>query len=341
MDRSRVTAVIPCYNVSRACVDVVGEAARHAGRVIAVNDGSTDDTLSWLKSTGCEVIDLPVNGGKGVALRHGFEAALAGDCDAVVTLDGDGQHRPNEIDSLVAQADRAGSDVVVGVRDLSAMPPRSRFGNTMTRWFFCAQTGKALADTQTGFRLFRSEALRQLMPRLKWGRYETEMQMLFLAARMRLSVAAAPISTVYFDNNKLTSFRTVTDSLRVLLMVLRYAATGLSSWLLETAVFSVIVYRHPERYGVALAAGRGLSLVNHYLLSRFFTFRVRRRVGWGEVASYAGVAGLNLAVSYVILHALIELLQLPAIPALVATQLMMFVVTFMLLQRFTFRVGVN
>ncbi len=338
MNDPKVTAIIPCYNTSRACIDVVRRAFAHADRVIAVDDGSTDDTLEALRETGCEIVQLPVNQGKGVALRHGFEAALAGDCDYVVTLDGDGQHLPEEIDGLVARAEETGADLVVGVRRIAKMPVRSQFGNLWTRWLYRAQTGTKLPDTQSGYRVLRAAALRRLMDRVRWARFETEMDMLFKARRLGMQVATAPISTVYIDANRLTKFRTLTDSMRVFFVVLRYAAAGVSAAVLEFVLFSMMVLGHPERYLWALPIARAVSLVTHYLMSRFFAFRVGRRIGPAELGSYALVAALNLAGSYAFLYVLITLGGLNAILSKAISQTILFVLTFVLLQRFTFRV---
>ncbi len=341
MDRPKVTAVIPCYNVSQACVDVITRAQAHAGRVIAIDDGSTDDTLDWIKTTGCDVIELPENQGKGVALRHGFEAAIADDCDYVVTLDSDGQHLPEEIDNLVSAAVETGSDVVVGSRRVSEMPPQRQVGNLLTRWTFRLQTGKKLRDTQTGYRLFTPAALKKIMPGLSWGRYETEMAMLFNADHLGLKMTTAPISTVYIGDNKLTSFRSLPDSMRIFVVVLRYAAAGISSAILEFALFSAIVWLFHFHYVPALLISRAVALVNHYLVSRFFAFRVRKKIHRDEMFRYAVVAGVNMAASFAFLYLLINLLGLNVILSKAVSQTVLFWVTFLLLKQYTFKVSLR
>lgn len=341
MDKPKVTAVIPCYNVSQACVDVITRAQAHADRVIAIDDGSDDDTLEWIKTTGCEVIVLPENQGKGVALRHGFEAAIADDCDYVVTLDSDGQHLPEEIDNLVSAAVETGSDVVVGARRVSEMPPQRQVGNLLTRWIFRLQTGKKLRDTQTGYRLFTPSALRKMMPAMSWGRYETEMAMLFNADHLGLKMTTAPISTVYIGDNKLSSFRNLPDSIRIFFVVLRYAAAGISSAILEFALFSAAVWLFHVNYIPALLISRAVALVNHYLVSRFFAFRVRKKIHRDEMFRYAVVAGINLAASFAFLHLMITLAGLNIILAKAISQTVLFWVTFFMLKQYAFRVSLR
>lgn len=338
MKNRKVTAVIPCFNTSRACIDVIERARGRVDRVIAVDDGSTDDTLDALRETGCEIVQLPVNQGKGVALRHGFEAALSGECDYIVTLDGDGQHLPEEIDGLVARADQTGADIVVGVRRISEMPLRSQFGNLWTKWLYRAQTGTSLPDTQSGYRVFTSAAVRALMGKVRWARFDTEMDMLLAARRGGLRTATAPISTVYIDQNRLTKFRTLTDSMRVFFVIVRYAAGGVAAAITEFVLFSAIVWGHRQRYLWALLVSRAVALVTHYFLSRFFAFRLGRRIGPRELTSYALVAATNLGASYGFLYLLISVSGLNAILSKAVSQSILFVLTFVLLQKFTFRV---
>src|SRR6185312_5712836 len=102
----RVCCVIPCYNLAAVCGPIVRAAAGFAGRVIAVNDGSVDETESVLREVAAtcanvEVVTLPKNCGKGIALLEAFRHARTGvPFDVLVTLDGDGQHRPEDIPRL-------------------------------------------------------------------------------------------------------------------------------------------------------------------------------------------------------------------------------------------------
>ena len=71
----RIAVVIPCYNTSSRCADVVARTMPFADAVVAVDDGSIDDTAEHLRGGGCLVLQLPVNSGKGAALAAGFREA--------------------------------------------------------------------------------------------------------------------------------------------------------------------------------------------------------------------------------------------------------------------------
>jgi LmbE family N-acetylglucosaminyl deacetylase len=218
-----VCAVIPCYQVARYCVPVVRDAARHADLVLAFDDGSTDGTGERLRELAAnsngriEVLSAPVNRGKGVALLSAFAHALAHvPFDVLVTLDGDGQHRPADIERL-ASAWQGGADFVVGAREaFASMPLRSRIGNTLTSALMRRVSRACPADTQSGFRAHDRSFVEEITLNVGGARYETEARILTLALRTRRTIASVPIPTVYLDDNRSSHFRPVADSTRIL-----------------------------------------------------------------------------------------------------------------------------
>lgn len=225
----RVAVIVPCYNTSAACFDVVRRALALTPHVLAVNDGSTDDTREHLRRTGAAVLDLPRNAGKGAALRAGIEEALRGadgrlgaDVQFIVTLDGDGQHNPEDIPRLLDAARQSSADLVIGGRDVDLMPPRSRFGNRFSRALFYAGTGEDVPDTQSGYRLMSARLARRLLDAVRWGRYETEFAILFTTVGLGFTVASIEIPTIYFDENRRSHFQPFRDSLRVFAVTCRH-----------------------------------------------------------------------------------------------------------------------
>ena len=96
---ANVVAIIPAYNEEEALPDVIAKTLKHVDRVIIVNDGSDDKTAEVAVEAGAEVINHSTNLGKGEALKSGFKAIE--DDSIIVTIDGDGQHNPDEIPDLV------------------------------------------------------------------------------------------------------------------------------------------------------------------------------------------------------------------------------------------------
>ena len=186
----RVCAVIPCYNLESVCGPIVRAAAGFADRIIAVNDGSEDETEAVLRAVAAEcpnvdVLSLPKNCGKGIALLEAFRRASSRDSfDILVTLDGDGQHRPEDIPRLAQTMIEGNHALVIGERlAREAMPLRSRLGNTITAGVMKLVHPAAPTDTQSGYRAFRRDFVSEIVEKINGGRYETELEMLLLALR--------------------------------------------------------------------------------------------------------------------------------------------------------------
>jgi glycosyltransferase involved in cell wall biosynthesis len=227
--RNRVAVVIPCYNTSSAVTDVIRKTLAVTDAVLAIDDGSTDDTPEHLKASGVRSLRLEQNSGKGVALRAGIEEVLKGtggvlhgDFDYVVTIDGDGQHNPADIPRLVECAGREQADLVIGVRDVRQMPPKSRFGNRVSRMLFFLGTGEYVTDTQSGFRLMSVRLASTLLGPVRWRRYETEAEILSQTIALGFRIATVEIETIYFDRNRRTHFDPFWDSMRVFTVLGRY-----------------------------------------------------------------------------------------------------------------------
>ncbi|HYI86431.1 MAG TPA: glycosyltransferase family 2 protein, partial [Burkholderiales bacterium] len=133
----KVIAVIPAYNEAATIRDVARRALAELEDVIVVDDGSTDDTAAALADLPLMLISNPANLGKGASLWRGFAVALAHGADAVVTLDGDAQHRPEDIPRLIAAAGEHPGRVIIGARlwDKGKVPPLRYFGNRFANFW--------------------------------------------------------------------------------------------------------------------------------------------------------------------------------------------------------------
>ncbi|MDB6169595.1 MAG: hypothetical protein JWM88_2459 [Verrucomicrobia bacterium] len=230
----RTCCVIPCYNLADICGPVVRAAADFAEHVIVVNDGSADGTERVLREIAQErgsrvrVLTFPENRGKGVALLEAFRlAAETVPFDVLVTLDGDGQHRPEDIPRLVRATVDGNRSLVIGERlAREEMPLRSRLGNTLTAGVMKLFHPAAPIDTQSGFRAFHRDFVREIVGTIEGGRYETELEILLLALRGRRSIGSVPIPTVYVDGNRLSHFRPIVDSWRIYRALFRSPTGG-------------------------------------------------------------------------------------------------------------------
>jgi glycosyltransferase involved in cell wall biosynthesis len=213
-----VGVVIPAYNPGARLEPVLEKVLRHTRRVLVVDDGTTDGGTDCADQLGVEVFRFPVNRGKGYALITGYARMLADPAiRCVASMDADGQHDPDELPGLCAAFDREDSDLLIGSRDFGSghVPLRSRFGNVLTIGVTRLLLGVSLPDTQSGYRLLSRRFLETVLPEVRGGRYETEMELLALAITGGFRVTPAPIRTLYETGNPSSHFHKVRDSYRI------------------------------------------------------------------------------------------------------------------------------
>ncbi len=217
----KVTALIPAYNEAKTIVGLVDRTLGAIGHVILVDDGSTDGTADLVDREAVQILRQPENRGKGESLIAGFQAARAAGYEFVVTLDADGQHRPEDIPGLLAWADSG--TIVVGSRMSQAhLIPKGRYlANQIANFFISWAAGQWIQDTQCGFRVYPIGLFDEI--RLKRGRrygFVLESEVLIEASRAGFRVVAVPIPALYDTVLQRPShFRPVRDIAAIVLMV--------------------------------------------------------------------------------------------------------------------------
>lgn len=238
-DTFSICAIIPTYNNGKTIVDVVERTYQQLKDVIVVVDGSTDDTLQQLQSLHLpiDIVVLPCNGGKGCALKVGFSKAIERGFDYALTLDGDGQHYPEDIPLLIDELSlHVENTMIIGSRGLKQenMPTQNTFANKFSNFWFTLQTGLRLPDTQSGMRIYPLHHLGHY----QWitSRYESELELLVFAAWRNLNIYPVPIRVYYPPKRERVShFKPVYDFTRISI---------LNTFLCVLA----IVYGLPSRY---------------------------------------------------------------------------------------------
>lgn len=197
---SRILALIPAHQEGPRIGAVVAGAARHLP-VLVVDDGSTDDTAARAQAAGARVLPQRPNQGKGAALRAGFRQALDEGWDAVITLDADGQHDPDEIDRFVIAFDAPGpagppAELIVGRRDFRRMPAVRRLSNALGTAIFSWAVGQPIPDNQSGYRLLGRRLMTAMLDSREAG-FELEVEMLAVCLRRGWTLGWVPVSTIY------------------------------------------------------------------------------------------------------------------------------------------------
>ncbi len=212
LESTTCAAVIPCFNEGATIATQVGATRRHLSMVIVVDDGSTDNTATQAAGAGATVISHGRNLGKGAALRTGFSMALKRGFEWAVTMDGDGQHSPDDLPNMLRRAETSGALLIVGNRmpQARAMPWLRRRVNIWMSRKLSQRAGRVLPDTQSGFRIVHLPTWSALP--LSAQRFEVESEMLMAFVAANCPVAFEPIQVI--PPGRSSHIRPVADTLR-------------------------------------------------------------------------------------------------------------------------------
>ncbi|MCX6268438.1 MAG: DUF2062 domain-containing protein [Bacteroidetes bacterium] len=210
--------IVPTYNNDHALEEVIRGVLQYTGDVIIVNDGSTDQTSSILnRFPAIQKISIPVNTGKGWALRQGFRHAIERGYRYAITIDSDGQHFPEDLPLFLEMVENHPDSMVLGARDMTMeeVPGTSSFGHKFSIFWFKVETGITVLDVQTGFRLYPLNKIKQI----RWfvsKKYEFEVEILVRLAWMGVDILSVPVKVYYAPKEiRVSHFRKFRDFTRV------------------------------------------------------------------------------------------------------------------------------
>lgn len=190
-----IIGLIPAYNEEIRLGAVLSSVKKYLP-VVVVDDGSTDRTAAVATAGGAFLVEQHPNQGKGAALRAGFSFALEHGYSAVVTLDADGQHDPDEIPSFIEAYNLHQADLIIGERDFSHIPFVRRLANTLGRITFSWAMGQPVADNQSGYRLISRRLFEALLSSKEQG-FEFEVEMIATCIESGYTLSWIPIKTIY------------------------------------------------------------------------------------------------------------------------------------------------
>jgi len=218
-DSEKLSIIIPAKNEAVSIGGLVSEIRRmyeHA-EILVVDDGSDDDTADFAEQAGATVIGHPISLGNGAAVKAGARAASG---DILVMMDGDGQHKPEDIPSLIAKLDE-GFDMAIGARDSGSHAGVGRlFANGLYNVFASLISGHRILDLTSGFRASRADYFKKFLYLLPNGfSYPTTITMAFL--RSGFPVTFVPIKAL--ERSGKSHIRPIRDGVRFLAIIFRIA----------------------------------------------------------------------------------------------------------------------
>ena len=246
--------IIPTYNNEKTIVKIITDTLIYTDKIIVVNDGATDSTSELLKpfETKLTVIHLSKNSGKGIALRTAFKKALEFGYRYAITIDSDGQHFPEDFELFLDKIVHAPDSLIIGSRNMNSenVPGGSSFGNKFSNFWFWAETGIKLPDTQSGFRLYPIHELQKI--KFFSSRFEFEIEIIVKAAWRGISVLPIPIQIYYAKaEERVSHFRPGKDFLRISLLNAYF-------------VILAFLWYHPMRFFRGLTPGNIKAFVIKY-----------------------------------------------------------------------------
>ncbi len=287
----RVLVLVPAFNEERLIGSLLLRLKQLPVEILVVDDGSEDRTAQIAQAAGVKCLSLAKNQGKAAALNLGMQAARETQPDAVVLIDADGQHLPEELPVLVAPVLAGEADICIGSRyleDRSNTPSGRRIGHKLINLATSLPSGMSSSDSQSGYRALSKHAYEAMTFQSSGFTVESEMQ--FIAAEHKLRVVEVPITIRYLDKAKRPA--------------IQQGASVLNGILRLTGQYRPLLYFGAT--GLVLVVGgvvMGLVVIDRYIQLQ------QLAVGYAMITVLLGIAGLLLLTTGVTLHSVRSLLN--------------------------------
>jgi len=233
IDAINCCVLIPTYNNHKTLKRVIDGVLEYTNHIIIVNDGSTDTTKAILSNyTDLEQIHLEKNKGKGNALRIGLKKAEDLGFEYMLSIDSDGQHYTDDIPLFIDELTKSTNKnlLLIGARNLNAkgMPRKNSFANKFSNFWYWAETGHKLQDTQSGFRLYPVKVVNKI--KFLSTKYEFEVEVMVKASWRGVLVKNIPIRVLYDPLERVSHYRPFMDFVRI---------SAINTWLLTIAILYI------------------------------------------------------------------------------------------------------
>ena len=289
----KVIVGIPAFNEEKNIAVLITQLKKIADKIIVCNDGSTDLTSKIAEELGATVINHEKNLGYGAAIRSIFLKSKDLDGDILVTFDADGQHRTEDINSVINPIINGESDLVVGSRFLDEsekdVPKYRKAGINLITKITNATIKKQLTDSQSGFRAYSKKVLNELNPSELGMGISTEI--LIKASAKNFRISEVPIKITY--NGDTSTHNPISHG---------------SSVLLSTIKFTSI--EHPLKfYGIPSMIFFAIGLFFVYFSTQYYAEIGRLNTNLTLVAAGTMLIAVVLLITSILLYSLISVVR--------------------------------
>src|SRR3990167_2904168 len=216
-----IAIVVPAYNEEKSIRAIVNALLTFSSRIIVVNDGSTDNTVAQVSDLPIILLNHPVNRGKGASLLEGFKHAQSLNVRAVITIDADTQHDPEDIPKFIHAMQQYPDHLIIGARlHNKENAPKSRYrANQVADFFISWAAGERIIDSQSGYRLYPMNLLRTCLKKVHPHTFAFESEFLIDSTRRGFLPAAIAIHSHYPKDSRHSYYRPFVDTSKIVLMV--------------------------------------------------------------------------------------------------------------------------
>jgi glycosyltransferase involved in cell wall biosynthesis len=219
---NKIAVLIPAHNESKAIRNVVKSVLQYVEVVVVVDDGSSDGTAEKIADLPIKLILHETNQGKSQAMVSGFKVLQNLDVCGVLSIDADSQHRPEDIPNFLKLVSEQPDQLIIGARikGIEAKPKKSLIGNKIADFFVSWAGGKILTDTQSGYKFYPMNFIKQFKFRKRYkSSFLLESELLIVASRKGHDFSLVPIQAVYSDDISPSHYRPWLDTLPIIAMI--------------------------------------------------------------------------------------------------------------------------
>jgi len=292
MKKPYIIACIPAYNEEKTIAKVILKAKKYVDKVIVCDDGSTDMTAEIAQALGAELIKHERNTGYGAAIGSLFRRAREYNPDIIITLDGDGQHNPDDIPKLIEPIVKGEADIVIGSRFLTKedeTPTYRKTGIKIINMITRTKNNK-LTDTQSGYRAYSKRAIQLIQPAEMGMGVSTEI--LLKAEHNNLKIKEEPVK-IQYKVEKPSTINPAIHALDVILTTIKQ----------QSIRHPLIFYGIPGIISLLIALTTALMLIHLFNINRYFSLPL------ALIATGLGITGTILCSTAIIIWILVSLIR--------------------------------